>query len=70
MSNLSIGFLGAVVGLLVALFEYLVLLPRILKQLGPGAATAPITFVFRFATPILFGCAGAFIAITLYGSGQ
>ena len=69
MSNLSIGLLGAAVGLLIALFEYLVLLPRIAKQLS-AEAVKPITFVFRVVTPILFGSAGYFIAINLYGSGQ
>jgi hypothetical protein len=85
MSDLTAGFLGAAVGVLVAVFGNIVVLPRVLRQQDRSVAAdyrAPLTgwdkqkmaswtrFVYRLQMPIVFGVVGAIAAVHMFGSGE
>ncbi|TIU30530.1 MAG: hypothetical protein E5W27_00785 [Mesorhizobium sp.] len=85
MGDLTVGFLGAAVGVLVAIFGNVVLLPFVLRQQNQRLAEnyrAPVfgwdkqkvasltRLMYRFQMPILFGFVGAVAAIQIFGSGE
>ncbi|MDX8454033.1 hypothetical protein RFM98_14820 [Mesorhizobium sp. VK9D] len=85
MSDISAGFLGAVAGLLVALFGNVVVLPYVLRQQGRRISAnyqAPVfgwdkqkvasltRVAYRFLMPILFGFVGAVAAIQVFGGAE
>ncbi|MER8389763.1 hypothetical protein NKG60_01695 [Mesorhizobium sp. M1428] len=85
MGNLTVGFLGAVVGVLVAVFGNIVVLPYVLRQQDRRLAAnyrvpvfgwdkqkmASLTrLMYRFQMPVLFGFIGAIAAIQIFGGAE
>jgi hypothetical protein len=85
MSDLSAGLAGAVVGLLIALFGNLVVLPYVLTQQDRKVAPdyrAPVfgwekpriasitKLMYRVQMPILFALIGAVTAVQMFGGSQ
>jgi hypothetical protein len=85
MGNLTVGFLGAAVGVLVAIFGNVVLLPYVLRQQNQRFAAnyrvpvfgwdkqklAALTrLMYRFQMPIIFGFIGAIAAIQIFGGAE
>ena len=85
MGNLTVGFLGAVVGVLVALFGNVVVLPYVLRQQDQRLAAnyrVPVfgwdkqklasftRLMYRFQMPVIFGFIGAIAAVQIFGSAE
>ncbi|ESW79589.1 MULTISPECIES: hypothetical protein [unclassified Mesorhizobium] len=85
MGDFTLGFLGAVAGVVVALFGNLVVLPYVLRQQEQRLAAnyrAPVfswdkqklaaltTLAYRFLMPVLFGFVGAIAAIQIFGGAE
>jgi len=85
MSDLSAGLVGAVLGLLIALFGNLVVLPYVLRQQDRKVALdyrAPVfgwgkpriasitKLMYRVQMPILFAPIGAVTAVQMFGGSQ
>jgi hypothetical protein len=85
MGSLTVGFLGAAVGVLVAFFGNVVVLPYVLRQQDQRLAASyrvPVfgwdkrilasmtRLAYRFLMPVLFGFVGAVAAIQIFGSAE
>lgn len=85
MSNLTLGFLGAVAGLSVALFGNVVLLPYVLRQQDrrlPAHYRTPVIgwdkqkiaqatrLAYWYLFPVFFGLFGVLVAFNMFGSGK
>ncbi|MER9893578.1 hypothetical protein NKJ40_16115 [Mesorhizobium sp. M0119] len=85
MGNLTIGFLGAVTGVLVAIFGNFAVLPYVLRQQDQRlSATYRVPVVgwdkqklasltrlmYRFQMPVIFGFVGAIAAVQIFGGAE
>ncbi|RWB34882.1 hypothetical protein [Mesorhizobium sp.] len=85
MGNLTVGLLGAAVGVLFALFGNVVVLPYVLRQQDQRVAAnyrvpvfgwdkqkmASLTrLMYRFLMPAIFGFVGAVAAIQIFGGAE
>ncbi|MER8761511.1 MULTISPECIES: hypothetical protein [unclassified Mesorhizobium] len=85
MGNLTAGFLGAVVGVLVAIFGNIVVLPYVLRQQERRLAAnyrVPVfgwdkqklasftRLMYRFQMPVIFGFIGAIAAMQIFGGAE
>ncbi|RWN52320.1 MULTISPECIES: hypothetical protein [unclassified Mesorhizobium] len=85
MGSLTVGFLGAAVGVLFALFGNAVVLPYVLRQQDQRLAAnyrAPVLgwdkqmlasltrLVYRFLMPVIFGFVGAVAAVQIFGGAE
>ncbi|MER8545940.1 hypothetical protein [Mesorhizobium sp. M0701] len=85
MGSLIVGFLGAAVGVLVALFGNVVVLPYVLRQQDQRLAAnyrvpvfgwdkqilASMTrLAYRFLMPVFFGFIGAIAATQIFGGAE